>query len=86
VRCCCEKLVVEAGDSLGTQMKGDVRRWKPLLRNDSEGVIVNTILCVYVCVGVTLYCKMYSRVVLKSLINSIANTNPVYNHSIDVTV
>jgi hypothetical protein len=28
-----EKLVAEAGDSSGTQRKGNVRRWKPLQSN-----------------------------------------------------
>jgi hypothetical protein len=28
-----EKLVAEAGDSSGTQRKGNVRRWKPLPKN-----------------------------------------------------
>jgi hypothetical protein len=39
---CCEKLVVEAGDSSEAQRKGNVRRWKPLTNNDSEDVIVDT--------------------------------------------
>jgi hypothetical protein len=29
-----ELLVAEAGDSSGTQRKGNVRRWKPLSSND----------------------------------------------------
>jgi hypothetical protein len=33
VSCCCEKLVAEATDSLGTQRKGNIHRWKPLLSN-----------------------------------------------------
>jgi hypothetical protein len=33
VRCCCEKLVAEAGDSSGNQKKGDVLCWKPLPSN-----------------------------------------------------
>jgi hypothetical protein len=34
VNCYCEKLVAEAGDSSGTQKKGNVRHWKPLPDND----------------------------------------------------
>jgi hypothetical protein len=45
VSCCCEKLVAEAGDRLGTQRKGNVRRWKPLPSNGSEDVTVDTSLC-----------------------------------------
>jgi hypothetical protein len=30
---CCEKLVVEAGDSSGTQRKENILRWKPLPSN-----------------------------------------------------
>jgi hypothetical protein len=33
VSCCWEKLVARARDSSGTQRKGKVRRWKPLLSN-----------------------------------------------------
>jgi hypothetical protein len=53
---CCEKLVVEAVDSLGTQRKGNVRRWKPLANNDSEDVTVDTGVCVCMCVTVS--CKV----------------------------
>jgi hypothetical protein len=28
--CCCEKPVAGAGDSSGTQRKGNIRLWKPL--------------------------------------------------------
>jgi hypothetical protein len=42
VSCCCEKLVVEAGDSSRIRRKGNVRRWKPLPSNGSEDVTVNT--------------------------------------------
>jgi hypothetical protein len=45
---CCEKLVAEAGDSSGTQRKGNVRRWKPLPSNGSEDVTVDTSVCVTV--------------------------------------
>jgi hypothetical protein len=31
--CCCEKLVAEARESLGTQRKGNIRHWKPLPSN-----------------------------------------------------
>jgi hypothetical protein len=34
VSCCCEKLVAVAGDSSGTQRKGNVHSWKQLPRND----------------------------------------------------
>jgi hypothetical protein len=36
VSCCCEKLVAEAGDSSGTQRKGNVRCWKPLPSNGAS--------------------------------------------------
>jgi hypothetical protein len=52
VSCCCEKLVAEAGDSVGTQRKGNVRHWKPLPSNGSEDVTVDTSVCVCVCVCV----------------------------------
>jgi hypothetical protein len=29
---CCEKLVTEAGDSMGTQKKGNIPDWKPYQR------------------------------------------------------
>jgi hypothetical protein len=45
--CCCEKLVAEAGDILGTQGKGNVRRWKTLPSNGSEeDVTMDTNMCV----------------------------------------
>jgi hypothetical protein len=54
VSCYCEKLIAEAGDSSGTQRKGNVRRWKPLPSNGSEDVTVENRererLCVCVCV------------------------------------
>jgi hypothetical protein len=31
--CCCEKLLVEAGDSSGTHSRGNVCHWKPLPSN-----------------------------------------------------
>jgi hypothetical protein len=46
VSCCCEKLVAEAGDSSGTQRKGNFRLWKLLPSNDSEDVTVETSVCV----------------------------------------
>jgi hypothetical protein len=46
--CCCEKLVAEARDSLGTQKKGNIYHWKLLPNNSSEDMIVDT--CVSVCV------------------------------------
>jgi hypothetical protein len=33
VSCCCEKLIAEAGDSLGTQKKVTVCHWKSLPSN-----------------------------------------------------
>jgi hypothetical protein len=42
VGCCCEKLVLEVGDSSETQKKGSVRCWKPLSTNGSEDVTVDT--------------------------------------------
>jgi hypothetical protein len=53
------KLVAEAGDSSGTQRKGNVRRWKPLPRNGREYVTEDT--CVCVCVCVIMNCKVKSR-------------------------
>jgi hypothetical protein len=47
-RCCCEKLVAEAGDISGPQKKVNLRRWKPLPSNGSENMY--TSLCVCVCV------------------------------------
>jgi hypothetical protein len=52
VSCRCEKLVTEAGESSGTQRKGNVRRWKPLPSNGSEDVNVDNSVCVCVCVSV----------------------------------
>jgi hypothetical protein len=46
VICCCEKVKAEAGDSSGTQRKGNVSHWKPLPSNSSEGVIVYSSVCV----------------------------------------
>jgi hypothetical protein len=46
--CSCEKLVVEFGDSSGTQRKENVCRSKPLPSNDNEDVNVNTSVCVTV--------------------------------------
>jgi hypothetical protein len=43
---CCEKLVAEAGDSSGTQRKGNVPSWKPLRSNGIEDVTANTSVCV----------------------------------------
>jgi hypothetical protein len=42
VSCCREKLVADAGDSSGTQRKGNVGRWKPLSSNGREDVTVDT--------------------------------------------
>ncbi|PNF20005.1 hypothetical protein B7P43_G08649, partial [Cryptotermes secundus] len=42
VSCCCEKLVAQAGDSSGTQRKGNVLRWKQLSNNGIDDVIVDT--------------------------------------------
>jgi hypothetical protein len=52
VSCCCFKLVAEDGDNSGTQSKGNVCRWKPVVSNGSEDVTVDTIVCVMVI------CKM----------------------------
>jgi hypothetical protein len=62
-------LVAEAGDSSGTQMRGNVRRWKPLPSIGSEDVTVDTSVCVCVCVCVIVNCKMLSRAVSKNPIN-----------------
>jgi hypothetical protein len=40
VSCCCENPAAEAGDSSGTQRKGNVRRWKPLPSIGSEDTSV----------------------------------------------
>jgi hypothetical protein len=45
VSCCCEKLAAEAGDSSGTQKKGNVRLRKSLASNGSEEVTVDTGVC-----------------------------------------
>jgi hypothetical protein len=45
---CCENLVAVAGNSQGTQRKGNVLRWKPLQSNDSEEMTVDTKVCVIV--------------------------------------
>jgi hypothetical protein len=50
VNCCCEMLVVEDGNSSGTQRKGNLCRWKPLSSNGSEVVTVDNGVCVCVCV------------------------------------
>jgi hypothetical protein len=50
VNYCCENLEDEAGDSSGTQRKGNIRRWKPLPSKGIEDVTVDT--CVCVCVTV----------------------------------
>jgi hypothetical protein len=49
---CREMMVAEAGDSSGTQRKKSVRHWKPLPRNGSEDVTVDT------SVSVTVNCKV----------------------------
>jgi hypothetical protein len=46
VSCCCEKLVDEAGDSSGTQRKGNVPCCKPLPNNGSEDVTGHKYVCV----------------------------------------
>jgi hypothetical protein len=48
VSCCCEKLVAEAGDSSGTQRKGNVHRWKTLPSTAVATVTDNTSLFVIV--------------------------------------
>jgi hypothetical protein len=48
VSCCCEKLVAEARDSLGTQRNKNVCHWKLLPSNGSENVTVDTKVCVAV--------------------------------------
>jgi hypothetical protein len=69
VNCCCYKLVAEAGDSSGTQSKGNVRCWKLLPSNGSEDVTGDT----SVCVCVTVYCKVLSCAVSKSPVNQVIN-------------
>jgi hypothetical protein len=44
---CCEKLVAELCDNLGTKRKGNIRRWRPLASNENEDLTVDT--SVYVC-------------------------------------
>jgi hypothetical protein len=48
VSCCCEKLVAEAGDSSGTQRKGNVRRCSRYQATASEDVTVDTSVCITV--------------------------------------
>jgi hypothetical protein len=52
VSCCCERLVAEAGDSLGSQRKGNGCCWKLLPSKGIEDVTVGTGVCVCVCVCV----------------------------------
>jgi hypothetical protein len=59
VSCYCEKLVADAGDSSGTERKGNARCCKPLPNNGSEDVTVDADVCV------TLNCKVQSRTVSK---------------------
>jgi hypothetical protein len=54
VNYCCEKVIAGAGDSLGTQRKGNIRCWKQLPSNGSKDVTVYT----SVCVCVTVKCKV----------------------------
>jgi hypothetical protein len=58
VSCCCWKLVAEAGDSSGTQRKGNVCHWKPLPSSGSEDVTVDTGACAYVCMCAKVNCKV----------------------------
>jgi hypothetical protein len=44
----CEKLVAEAGDSLGTQRKGNIHSWMPLPSSTVNTVTENRSLCVIV--------------------------------------
>jgi hypothetical protein len=48
VSCCYEKLVAEAGDSSGTQRKGNVHIESRYRATASEGVTVDTNVCVCV--------------------------------------
>jgi hypothetical protein len=48
VSCCCYKLVDDAGDSSGTQRKGNIRHWKQLPSNGSEDMTVDTSVSVIV--------------------------------------
>jgi hypothetical protein len=77
VSCFCEKLVVDAGDSSGTQRKENVRCWKPVPSNGSEDVTVAT----SVCVCETVNCEVQLRAVSKSPVNPAINRNPVYKHT-----
>jgi hypothetical protein len=52
---CCEKAVTEAGYSSGTQMKENVRRWKPLPSNGHNVVTVD------ISVSVTVRCKSVDK-------------------------
>jgi hypothetical protein len=58
VSCCCEELVVEAGDGSGTQRKENVCCWQPLPSNGNEDVTVDTSVCVCVCVCVRVNCEV----------------------------
>jgi hypothetical protein len=46
VSCCCEKLVLEAGDSSGTLREENVCCWKLLPSNGSKDVTADTSVCV----------------------------------------
>jgi hypothetical protein len=74
VSCFCENVVAEAGDSSGTQRKGNVRSWKPLPSNGNEEVTVDTVY-------VTVNCNVQSCAVPMSQIISIINPKPLCSHT-----
>jgi hypothetical protein len=71
---CCQLLlleeVAEAGDSSGTERKGNVRRWKPLPSNGSEDVTLDISVCNSGLYSVVTRC-------IKSPVNPVINPKPV---------
>jgi hypothetical protein len=73
--CRNEKLVAKAGDSLGTQRKGNVHHQKPLPSSTAKTMIENASLCDSNLESVVTSC------VLKCPINLIINPDLAYIHS-----
>jgi hypothetical protein len=70
----CSQLVAGAGDSSGTQRKGNVRRWKSLQSSAVETVTENTSLCVIVICTHELCVKLSNK--------SDYQSKPFYNHTL----
>jgi hypothetical protein len=74
VSCCYEKLVAETGK--GTSVVESRYR-----ATASEDVTLGTSVCMCVFVCIIMNCKVKSRAVSRSSINSIINPKPVYSHA-----